>query len=96
MQNDGNFIGLKPNKMFEMGIKFFLISLIIPTFGKTIDIDIHLDVKTGNHNSKKKNTYLNDNPGFQPDGRVTKTSRPIHFKAKDNIEHFGDDLSGRS
>ena len=70
--------------------------MIIPNFGKTIDIDIHLDIKTGNHNSKKKNTYLNDNPARQPDDRVTKTSRPIHFKAKNDNELFGDDLSGRS
>ena len=82
--------------MFEMGIKFFLISLIIVTFGKTIDIDIHLGIKTGHYNLKKKDTYLNDNPSWQPSSRVSKTKSPIHFEAKNEIQHFGEDLSGTS
>ena len=82
--------------MFGIGIKFFMISLIIPTFGKTIDIDIHLDVKSGNHNSKRIKTYLNDPPGLQSGGRVAKTSRPIHFKVKNDIKYSGEDLSGKN
>ena len=77
-----------------MVIPFFLISSFISTFGKTIDFDIHLDIKAGSHNFKKEKTYLNDNPGLQTGGRVSKMSSPIHFKVKNKIHYFGKDLSG--